>query len=130
MSNTMISIAVTYYLIVKLWARNTVCEGTPDSNGVFPNGDNFSDGQAVIYHATGGNGVTIGPGIADGGLYYVHRLNAYQIQLADSLCHAVGCPDPDGAGPLVAIGQLFLTLSGDLSATARAPPASRGISPC
>ena len=27
----------------------------------------------------------------------VHRLNAYQIQLADSLCHAAGCADPDGA---------------------------------
>ncbi len=89
--------------------------GTPDSNGVFPNGHNFSDGEAVIYHATGGNGVTIGPAIHDGETLFVHRLNAYQIQLADSFCHAVGCADPDGNGPLTATPQQFLTLTGDLS---------------
>jgi hypothetical protein len=49
----------------------------------------------VIYHATGGSGATLGAGIVDGGTYWVHVVDAYHIQLADSFCHAVGCP----AGP-------------------------------
>jgi len=49
--------------------------------------------------------------ITDGQVLFVHLLDGYRVQLADSFCHAEGCPDPDGMGPLMAIPQQFITLA-------------------
>src|SRR5262249_54371422 len=96
--------------------------GTPDSNGNYPTGHGFPNGQAVIYRAKkpdGSPGTTIAPGvISDGQILFVHVLDNYRIQLADSFCHAVGCAAGPGNNP-PAIPQQFITLAPDTSSPGR-----------
>ena len=87
----------------------------PDASGQYTTGHGFNTGDAVVYKRTGGNGSTIG--VPADAVYYVIKVDDYRFRLADSLCHATGCDDPDGAdGPGVAIPQQFLALSADRAA--------------
>src|SRR5262249_27253883 len=106
-------------------SSNTVWlgSGTPDSNGDYPNGHGFTNGQAVIYPATNPDGTssltTIAPGVIhDGDTLFVHVVDAFRIQLATSFCKAVGCAAGPGNNP-PAIPQQFITLAPDTSPAGR-----------
>src|SRR5262249_20432770 len=83
--------------------------GTPDANGDFPIGHGFHEGDAVIYTA---HGLPIG-GLQSGHTYFVHVVDDYTINLAESFCEAVGCAAGPGGNP-PGVAQDFITLNPSL----------------
>ncbi|HEX5858517.1 MAG TPA: hypothetical protein VFY91_10470, partial [Microbacterium sp.] len=76
---------------------------TADNNRIAIRDHGLTTGQQVMYRATGGALA----GLANNTLYYVIRISAHEIQLADTLCHATGtCPDGD---ELIPVTPLALT---------------------
>ena len=97
---------------------NTIFLGSnPDANGVFQTGHGYQTGDQITYRVSGGNLVTVfGTAYTTPRTLWVIRIDQFRIRLADSLCHATSCPDPDGNGPGQAIAQQALTLNPDRSA--------------
>ncbi len=87
-----------------------------DASGNFQTGHGYATGDQITYTASGGNTV-FGTAYTGPRTLYVIRIDQFRIKLADSLCHATGCADPDGNGPLTAIAQQALTLNPDRSAS-------------
>ena len=87
----------------------------------------FQTGDEVVYTVSGGP--VIG-GLLNLGHYWVIRLDAQRIQLADSRCHAVGwaadnsctTPNPDSSQPPLHIDRTPLPLAPDKSTTGTAAP--------
>src|SRR5262249_57511813 len=89
----------------------------PTPNGDSPIGPGFHEGHAVIYTA---HGLPIG-GLQSGHTYFVHVVDDYTINLAESFCEAVGCAAGPGGNP-PAVAQNFITLNPSLSPQAVVPP--------
>ena len=90
----------------------------PDASGNFQTGHGFATGDQITYTVSGGNLNTVfGTAYAGPRTLFVIRIDQFRIRLADSLCHATGCADPDGNGPGVAIAQQALALNPDRSAS-------------
>ncbi len=78
------------------------------------NGHGLSNGQKIVYESGG----TVIGGLVAGGVYYVHRVDAFTIQLASSYCAAVGwdadhsCTSGvDGNGDPIKIAVATLAIS-------------------
>ena len=81
------------------------------------------NGTPVVYRVSGGPAIALetGGSLVHLGTYYVIRLDANRIQLADSPCHATGCffeNDPDTDDDDVTIPQTALRLLPDKTSPA------------
>jgi hypothetical protein len=68
--------------------NNMIFAGTLNANGTW-SPHSFFTGQGVVYNSPDGSPIG---GLSDGAVYFVIKVNDYQIRLASSYCNAVGSP--------------------------------------